>query len=232
MSRYFVTGTGTGIGKTFVTRALARAGARRAMRVAALKPLETGCNPQPADAFALERAALRSDLARAPGLYRAPLPLAPYAATLAGTPPPPPLSELASTIEEHVRDADLALVEGAGGLLVPYDAERTLADLALALAYPLILIAPDGLGVLSHTLTAYEAAERRGLAVAAVILTRHNLDPKDKSAGTNQRILAERIDAPVRSFPRCDDDDEALANAADSWEILPEAFGSRATTSA
>jgi len=85
----FVGGTGTGVGKTYVARALARALSREAGRaVAALKPLETGCDPDPLDALALAGACGRPELAHHRGLYRVPPPLAPYAATLGGLPAP------------------------------------------------------------------------------------------------------------------------------------------------
>jgi dethiobiotin synthetase len=221
-SGLFITGTGTGIGKTFVTRSLIGALRRRDRTVAALKPLETGCDPDPDDALALAHACRQPDLARAPGLYRAPAPLAPYAATLAGHAAPPPISDLAQTIR-HLRDhtrPDHLLVEGAGGLLVPITHESSVADLACALALPLVLVAPDGLGVLSHTLTAYECARARALPIAGVVLSRHTADPSDRSSETNARILAERLDGtPVLTFPRCEDDDEALANVGDAWHL-------------
>jgi dethiobiotin synthetase len=110
---------------------------------------------------------------------------------------------------------DRVLVEGAGGLLVPLDREHTMADLALALDYPLLLVAPDRLGVLSHVLTAYEAAMTRKLRIAAVVLTQVERDsPDDPSRATNTRILRERLDSPVLQFPHVDDNDDMLAAAA------------------
>ncbi len=213
----FITGTGTGIGKTFLTRGLARALARRGRRVAAIKPLETGCTPNPLDALALARACGRPDLSTAPGLYRARLPLAPAAATMEGEPPPPSVTALTRTIAAIAGDAEITLVEGAGGLLVPLDPHHTMADLARALSLPLFLVARDGLGVLSHALTAWECATRRALSVAGLVLVSAGADPVDVSSRTNRRILEERLgDTPVLSFPSTPDDDNALADAADA----------------
>ncbi|MFW5925199.1 MAG: dethiobiotin synthase [Myxococcota bacterium] len=221
MRGWFVTATGTGVGKTFVTRGLATALRRRGHPVAAIKPVETGCAPDPLDARALARACGRPELASAPGLYRAPPPVAPYAATLSGLPAPPPPDHLAATVRALAPDTDITLVEGAGGLLVPLDRERTMADLARALGLPLLLVADDGLGVLSFTLTAADAARARGLDVAAVVLVRREASPADPSRETNGRILAERLaPVPVLQFPHCADEDRALADAAEAAGLL------------
>jgi dethiobiotin synthetase len=211
----FVTATGTGVGKTFVSRALTAALHAEGRVVAALKPIETGfSDPSASDAQALARACARPELASAHLFYRARPPLAPWAATLSGAPPPPPLPDLVRAIEAAGEGADFCLIEGAGGLLVPYDAEHTLADLALALSLPLLLVACDQLGVLSHVLTAHESAARRGLRVAAIVLVA--TDRPDPSSATNARILEQRTGTPVLRFPRVADDDRALARAAES----------------
>lgn len=211
----FVTATGTGVGKTWVTRGVARAAFRAGRRFPAVKPIETGCAPDPLDAVALARACGRPALAHADGLYRARPSLSPYAASLEGDPPVPSLDALVRACAALAADADGVLVEGAGGLLVPLDATRTIADLARALALPLLVVAEDTLGVLSHVLTACESARARSLRLAGVVLTQREASRDDASTRTNRRILAERLDAPVFSFPACRDDDDALADAAD-----------------
>jgi dethiobiotin synthetase len=215
----FVTATGTGAGKTFVTRALARALARRGLRVAALKPIETGCTPDPLDALALARACQRPQLAHDPAFYRVAAPLSPYAASLAQAGPAPDLERLASAIEVHQRAHDFTLVEGAGGLLVPLDARRTMADLMLRLALPLVLVAPNRLGVLSHVLTACECARARSLHVALVILSEPDPAP-DPSTASNAELLAEHLQLPVHPLPFTRDDDDALATALEATPIL------------
>ncbi len=199
--RFFVTGTGTDVGKTYVTRSLALALRAHGEKVVALKPLETGCDPEPLDAIALAEACARPELAHLDGLYRRRPPLAPLAATLAGE---APLDWRA--VRAAVRpflDEPNVIVEGAGGLLVPVDAQRTIADLAMDLALPLIVVAPDGLGVLSHVLTTLESAARRHLPVAAVVLRQPPAAEaaRDCSITSNVDILATRTEAPVLRFP-------------------------------
>jgi dethiobiotin synthetase len=215
----FVSAIGTASGKTFVSRGLTRSIARRARRVAALKPFETGVAPDPLDARALAAACGRPDLADAPGLYRAALPLAPQAVALETGEPELDVDRLVARIRELGSGSDFLLVEGAGGLLVPLTARATVADLASRLELPLLIVARDQLGVLSSVLTCVESAERRDLAIAAVVLNQHAGDadnPSDPSPRTNRRILQERVRAPVLTFPACRDDDDALADAAEA----------------
>jgi dethiobiotin synthetase len=214
---FFITATGTGCGKTFVTRGLARALTRQGCSVSALKPVETGViDCDPADALALARACGRPDLAYAPGLLRAAPPLAPYAISLEqGLSTPSPAS-LAKRILQIHGPSHLLLVEGAGGLLVPLDADNTFAELATALALPLLVVAPNRLGVLSHVLTLAESAAKRRLPIAALILSHHIDFISDSSQNTNPRILRERLSLPVLEFPLCGDDDAQLADAADA----------------
>jgi dethiobiotin synthetase len=216
----FITGVSTAVGKTFLTRALARALLHTGRRPVALKPVETGVSGDPADATALARACGRPELARAAGLYRAAPPLAPYAAALETGAAPPDLTTLVARIRELAAGAGSLLVEGAGGLLVPLDERHDIADIAAALALPLLVVARDELGVLSSVRTCVESARARNLRVAAVILgapARTELDPSPR---TNARILEQRLALPVMPFPHCPDDDDALADAASRAGLL------------
>jgi dethiobiotin synthetase len=199
--RYFVTGTGTGIGKTVVTASLAAAAAAHGVRVRALKPVETGCvDGIAADARALAAAARHPEDADPRGFHRGLLPLAPYAATLEGEPPPPPLDGLVEAIEVASAAAELTLIEGAGGLLVPYDEVTTFADLARALRAPLLLVLPNELGILHAAAATIESARSRHLSIAAAILV--DREHPDRAASTNARILAQKEPAlPVFEFP-------------------------------
>jgi dethiobiotin synthetase len=210
----FITATGTAVGKTFVARGLTASLRRTGQRVAALKPFETGCAPAPKDAEALARASGIRAHARDPAFYRAEPPLSPYAATLQGT-PAPDFDAIRTAVREIARQHDRTIVEGAGGLLVPIDASRDMATFATDLAYPVLLIAPNRLGVLSSVLTAFAAAFRRDLKVAAVVLTEPDAAP-DLSSETNARILRERLEVEVLGFPHTADEDEALADAIDA----------------
>lgn len=226
MRTLFITATGTGVGKTWVTRGLASALVARGECVVAVKPYETGCAPDALDALAIAAAAGERDPRRtadAKGLYRARSPVAPYAATLLGEASPPPLDAMVARVRGLAEDvdADVLLVEGAGGLLVPVDATHDFADFAEALGAPLLLVARDGLGVLSHTLTAHTVAQSRGLEVAAIALVHHDVGDDDPSRTHNARILAERTRVPVVTIPPCPDTNPALADAIISSGLLP-----------
>ena len=194
--RVFITGTGTGVGKTWVTAALTEALVARGRVVAAMKPVETGCEPTPQDAALLAELSGRPELAGAEGFHRGKAPLAPLAAELEGEAAAPGARALAEAIERAAPEAEIVLVEGAGGPLVPLVAEEDFTDLALALRCPVLLVGLDGLGTLSHTLTAFEALTRRGLEVWGVVLTRQG---SELSQGTNRRILEGRLPVPVWS---------------------------------
>jgi dethiobiotin synthetase len=216
----FVTATGTGAGKTCVTRGIARSLVRRGTRAIALKPIETGVDPDPLDAIALAKACGRPRLANEPAFYRARPPLSPYAASLQEAIAAPDLAGITGRIQELASDADSVWIEGAGGLLVPLDAHTSMADFAARLGWPILLVAPDQLGVLSHALTAIESAERRGLVVAAVVLAQLAPNLDDASTRTNALILEERLMRPILPFAHCRDDDDALADAADACGVL------------
>lgn len=223
----FITATGTEAGKTIVSRALAAALTAAGKDVAAIKPIETGLPAGPVgsatDAALLADACGKPHLANAPGLYRARLPAAPYAVSLATGDAAPDLPALTRAIAVAAHRSDLVLIEGAGGLLVPLDRERTVADLIAALGLPLALVAPNALGVLSHALTAAESAARRNLPVAALILTdlTPESDTSDPSRPHNAAILDERLPFPVLRFPYCADTSTlALARAAVAADLL------------
>jgi dethiobiotin synthetase len=229
MRGIFISGTNTGVGKTFVTRAIAAALRANGRKVAALKPIETGvADSAQGDAFALARAAGRPELADARGFYRSPLALSPYAAAIEAGSPSPAVRGLVDAIHQAARGSELALVEGAGGLLVPIDRRETIAELVAALGLPLLLVAPNSLGVLTSVLTTAECARTRGIELRAIVL----VDPPasqedDASSRTNARILDERLGVPVFEFPTTRDDDDALAIAATSSGLLDAVFDAR-----
>jgi dethiobiotin synthetase len=222
MRGWFVTSTGTNVGKTWVSRALLLGLRAHGVKVAGLKPIETGCAPSPRDALALADASGRATLAHSPRWYRAELPASPYAVELETGFPPPRIEAVVEEVGVIANAHEAVLVEGAGGLLVPLDREHSMADLALALGLPLLLVAEDKLGVLSHVLTAAESAERRGLRIGALILNQAlAVDPEDPSIRTNRTILAERLGVPVLSLPHLTQDDPtALAAAAEQSGLV------------
>ncbi|MGH3911751.1 MAG: dethiobiotin synthase [Pseudonocardiaceae bacterium] len=165
-----VTGTGTGVGKTVVTAALAALAVAAGRRVAVLKPAQTGVRPgEPGDVDEIRR--LVGPAVTCRELARYPDPLAPAtAARRAGMAPVPPASVAVATLE-FAADHDLLLVEGAGGLLVRLDdAGGTIADAAVSLDAPILLVAAAGLGTLNHTALTVEALRSRGLACLGLVI--------------------------------------------------------------
>ncbi|CAD5924680.1 dethiobiotin synthase [Streptomyces cyaneofuscatus] len=168
MTILVVTGTGTEIGKTVVTAAVAAAA--RGRRVAVLKPAQTGLVPgEPGDAAEVAR--LAGGHVTPVELARFPEPLAPAtAARRAGMAPVRP-HEVAEAAEKLATEHDLVLVEGAGGLLVRFDDEGgTLADAARLLSAPVLVVAPAGLGTLNATALTAEALRARGLECLGVVV--------------------------------------------------------------
>lgn len=188
MSVLFITGTDTGIGKTFVTCALARALRAAGTRVAVMKPIETGVDDLPADAVALKAAAEDPAPLDAICPYRFRAPLAPSMAARreARSIDVPGLLALARA---RTAGADVLLIEGAGGLLVPITDDATFLDFAAGLGAPLLVVAANRLGTINHTALTVRAARAAGLEVADVVLTSPTAE-SDLSVTTNAGAIA------------------------------------------
>lgn len=211
----FVTGTSTGVGKTVVGRALIRALVARGVSVAAAKPVESGARRDgqglvPEDAMALLRASGRGEPLDRVCAYAFEDPVSPHlAAARAGR----EISRavLLDLLAERERSADLAVAEGAGGLLVPLGDDLLTADLVAASGYRLLLVAPNELGAINAALLTLEAARARGIPVIGVVLDR--TPPSDLGNAEaiarhgRARVLGELPDAPT-------DDDDALGGLA------------------
>ncbi|MCE5271094.1 dethiobiotin synthase [bacterium] len=172
---FFVTGTDTGVGKTAVTAALCVLLFRAGLRVAPVKPVQTGVTAgEPGDLeICLETAGLKPgpELLRRMNPYRFRLPASPHlAAEQEGQAVDPEL--ILAGCRELVLTHDCLLVESAGGLLAPLTRKYSTLELAAALGLPLIVVARAALGTLNHTLLTLQAARAAGLNVAAVVLNR------------------------------------------------------------
>jgi len=166
-----VSGTGTEVGKTVVTAAVAALAASGGRRVAVVKPAQTG--EPPGTSGDLEVIRRLSGVTQTHELARFGDPLSPEAAARAAGRPPLDLAAAAVFIKQLQADAgaDLVLVEGAGGLLVRYDpAGGTIADLAAMLDAPVLVVTTPGLGTLNHTALTLEALSARRLAAAGVVI--------------------------------------------------------------
>ncbi|MEW2408605.1 dethiobiotin synthase [Streptomyces griseoviridis] len=195
MTVLVITGTGTEVGKTVTTAAVAATALAAGRTVAVLKAAQTGVRPdEPGDAAEVARLAGAVSTAE---LARYPDPLAPAtAARRAGRAPVRPW-EIAEAAAKLATEHDLVLVEGAGGLLVRFDADGgTLADAAVRLGAPVLVVATAGLGTLNTTeLTARELASR-GLESAGVVIGSWP-DSPDLAMRCNVTDLPEVAGAPL-----------------------------------
>lgn len=221
--RLGVTGTDTGIGKTVVTCALAARARQRGVRVAAMKPVESGIEERPVSPTGLASDAERLRAACGDGdpislvrPYVLEEPLAPLvAAQRAGV--TIEVAALDAARAELERERDLLLVEGAGGLLVPITPTLSYADLFSRWQCDLLLVAGNRLGVLNHVLLTVRAAEAAGLSLAGIVLTSLGPHALSVAEATNHEALRQLLPThTILRFPWVDrlDDFAALAMAA------------------
>jgi len=162
-------GTDTGVGKTVVGVMLAASLVSRGLRVAAMKPVESGCDPDPGDAMALAAITGQTDLELLCP-YRLRLPVAPESAAEAeGRIIDPVL--IAERLARLRQDADVVLVESAGGLGTPCGPGLLVLDLAHRLHLPLLLVARNALGAVGQTLVALRLMRHEGLRCRGVVLS-------------------------------------------------------------
>ncbi len=218
----FITGTDTGVGKTVVAAALLAGLQEAGVRMAVLKPVETGCDERdgrlvPADAEYL------CAVGRLPGPpealvpYAFPLPAAPLAAARqAGA--AIAVERIAQAYEALARAADCVLVEGAGGLLVPLaEGGVQYPELARRLKVPLLVVARTALGTLNHTQLTVREAQRGGLPVLGIVLNDGPAAPAPAEEA-NLALLGTLVEAPILGrlppLPGRPPSREALAGAA------------------
>lgn len=195
-----------------MTCGLARAFAAAGLDVGVAKPVQSGAaaNDPEGDTMLLRAAAEVEDSPDEICPFAFEAPLAPLvAARLEGR--ALELDAVAAAVETLGTRHDVLLVEGAGGLLVPVGEHWTIADLAARLALPLVIVARAGLGTVNHTLLTVEAARRRGLQVAGVVLNGRRSD-SDRSVDTNPELIESYGDVPVLAVvPWFEQNGEALA---------------------
>jgi len=212
----FITGTDTGVGKTYLGALLIRELCARGIRVSPRKPVESGCalrdgQPWPADAAALRAAGRDETPLTQVCPWRLRAPISPErAAAREGV-----LLDRRMLVEACSMPAeDFGVIEGAGGLYSPLARDALNVDLCTAVGLPLVIVAADRLGCLNHTLLSCAAARAHGLAVAAVVVNR--LSPgADRDMG-NREELAARLDLTVLELPyRARPDAPAIRALAD-----------------
>ncbi|AEJ02528.1 Dethiobiotin synthetase [Nitrosomonas sp. Is79A3] len=192
---FFVTGTDTGIGKTTVSCALLHAFAAQGKKVIGMKPVAAGSeNGQWMDVEHLLVASNVSVSRQQINPYAFDPPISPHvAAQQSGT-------EIDLLVIHHAYQqlsakADLVIVEGAGGFLVPINQHQTGADLARALNLPVILVVGMRLGCLNHALLTAQAIQAAGLTLAGWVA--NCIDPQMEVIAENIATLEQRLDCPL-----------------------------------
>ena len=224
MSRYFVTGTDTEIGKTLIASALLHALALTGVRAAGMKPVAAGAEWRNGvwhndDADQLAQAASLSLPTALSTPYLLREPAAPHvAAALEGV-----IIELGHILACYrmiEAQADAVVVEGVGGFCVPLSDTEDTADLAVQLGLPVVLVVGLRLGCISHALLTAEAIERRGLKIAGWVANAVQLGMPHAPA--NIEAIAARIAAPLLGYvPRLSAPSAALAAAHLDFSCLP-----------
>jgi len=199
--RIFVTGSGTGVGKTYTTAQWVRALRASGRSVTALKPVVSGLDTEPLAVSdpgvlleAMDRPLSDVDLVSP---WRFGPPISPdMAAARAGR--TLTVAELAAYCRGI--DDEVVLVEGVGGVMVPLSETELVLDWMVALGWPVVVVTGSYLGALSHTLTAVAVVEAAGLTVHAVLVSQSEEEPVplEETVATVQRFCA----APVVAVPR------------------------------
>ena len=188
----FITGTDTGVGKTYVTALLLRELIDCGHKVLPCKPI---CCGDPDDIIALAEASGHTLEADEINPCRFQSPVAPLAAgRIEGH--FPDITELAAHTRALSQKCDLLLVEGAGGWHVPLTEKENLSDLARAIDLPILLIVNNRLGALNHTLLTLEAIKNSGQTCLGIILN-HLEEERDLATVTNPTLLRELTDVPI-----------------------------------
>jgi len=195
---YFITGTDTGVGKTRCAAALCRAFTARGRSVAAMKPVASGCvrtaeGLRNEDALALQAAMTVRARYEEINPYAFEPAIAPHvAAAQSGT--AIDFARLDRTFERLALRAEVVIVEGAGGWLVPLDEERNFADLAQRWNLQVILVVALRLGCINHALLTQESVAARQLKLAGWVCNR--VDPHMAAAQESIDTLRARVQAP------------------------------------
>lgn len=216
---FFITATGTGIGKTLVTTTLCWQLKQRRLNITALKPVISGFDTDDMEsdsALILKSCGLKPSTTTmksiSPWQFAAPL-----APSMAAEKEKKFIvfDEVVHFCEEHAEmKSDVVLVEGAGGIMTPLDDRHTVLDVLTRLSWPVILVAGSYLGAISHTLTALETLKLRRLPVAALVVSeseKGEISLEEAVSGLSSFIPAS---IPIIKLPR-------IRKQAEMWRHMP-----------
>ncbi len=197
----FITGTDTGVGKTYVAAGIAKTLRSAKIDVGVMKPAETGCRSRsgkliPRDAEALIRAAAVRDPLSLVNPYRFQAPVAPSVAAQMErkTIDPGKILKSFKTLSQRHR---FMIVEGAGGIMVPLAQGYLFLDLAEALGLPVLIVARPGLGTINHTLLTIDAIRNRGIMIAGVVINDGQGGRKGLAEATSPAVIQGLSGVPI-----------------------------------
>jgi len=195
----FITGTDTGIGKTVVTAALALSLKERGLRVAVMKPIETGCQNTERLGTDGERLRMAVDATTSIDLispYRFFLPVAPLAAARAAG-ITIEIDHIATACRDLARDCDFVVVEGVGGLMVPLSEKMDVRDLIASLGLPTLVVGRAALGGVNHALLTIEALRQRAIPIIGIVLNQLVTKLNHEQTRSTVELIRERSGVPV-----------------------------------
>jgi len=197
----FITGTDTGVGKTYVATGIAKALRSAGLDAGVMKPAETGCGSRagkliPRDAEALIRAAAVRDSLSLVNPYRFRSPVAPSVASAIERKPIDP-EKILKAFKMLSQRHRFMVVEGAGGIMVPLAEGYLFLDLAEAIGLPAVIVARPGLGTINHTLLTIEALRGRGLTIAGIVINDGQGERKGLAETTSPAVIEGISGVPI-----------------------------------
>ncbi len=197
----FITGTDTGVGKTYVASGIAAGLSRLGVDVGVMKPAETGCRIRagqlvPEDALKLMKAARTSDPLYLVNPYRFKKPLAPsLAAGFEGESIDP--FKIKTAFKKLSSIHNFMIIEGAGGIMVPLRRDYTYLDLVRAFRLPVVVVARPGLGTINHTLLTISALRHGGATILGVVVNYARDARRGLAETTSPSVIEEMSGIPV-----------------------------------
>jgi dethiobiotin synthetase len=202
----FITGTDTGVGKTYVGAGIAAALRASDVDVGVMKPVETGCALRkgklvPSDALHLASAAGAEDPLDLVNPYRFRRPLAPSVAAALDR-RRISIGRISRSFRELIRRHDFLIVEGAGGIMVPLSGTYLYLDLASELKLPVLIVARPGLGTINHTLLTVSALRRAKALISGIVIDYGRNEKQGPAERSNPQVIARLSGVPVLGIIR------------------------------
>jgi dethiobiotin synthetase len=214
-SGIFVTGTDTGVGKTYVSAGIAEALIRRNVNVGVMKPAETGCRIRagklvPKDALLLMQSARVNDPLSIVNPYCFKYPVAPSVAAVREKKTidiDTILSAYTVLCDKH----DFVIVEGAGGIMVPLFGQFTYLDLAHVMRLSVLIVARPSLGTINHTLLSVAALKGRSIPIAGIVINYALSKKPGLAEETSPEVIAQISGIPILGI---------LPHASDKFDVI------------